>query len=66
LSYVELLLGLLVMRYLSHIPFDPRYQKGIIIGIISAILGSLFPIFSRGLLQKHSTETVTLYELSGD
>jgi drug/metabolite transporter (DMT)-like permease len=66
MHYVELLLGLLVIAGIYLIfQFDPRYQKGIIIGIISAILGSLFPIFSRGLLQKHSTETVTLYELSG-
>jgi drug/metabolite transporter (DMT)-like permease len=66
LKYVEVLLGLLVIAGIYLIfQFDPRYQKGIIIGIISAILGSLFPIFSRRLLQKHSTETVALYELSG-
>jgi drug/metabolite transporter (DMT)-like permease len=65
-NYIELLLGLLVIAGIYLIfQFDPRYQKGIIIGIISAVLGSLFPIFSRGLLQKHFPATVTLYELTG-
>jgi len=29
------------------------------------LLGSLFPIFNRVLLRTHSTETITVYELTG-
>jgi drug/metabolite transporter (DMT)-like permease len=66
IDWRELLLGLLVIGGIYIIfHFDPRYKIGIIVGIISAWLGSLFPIFNRVLLQKHSPETVTLYELTG-
>lgn len=62
----ELLLGLMVIGGIYIIfHFDPQYKVGIIVGIISALLGSLFPIFNRVLLRTHSTETVTVYELSG-
>lgn len=65
-SPVELLLGLLVMAGIYIIfHFDPQYKKGIIIGIISAMLGALFPIFNRVLLQRMNTETLITYELSG-
>jgi drug/metabolite transporter (DMT)-like permease len=62
----ELMLGLLVIigiYFIFH--FDPGYKTGIIIGLISALLGSIFPIFNKILLQKNSAETVTVYELSG-
>jgi drug/metabolite transporter (DMT)-like permease len=66
IDWRELFLGLLVIGGIYIIfHFDPRYKIGIIVGIISALLGSLFPIFNRVLLQKHSPETVTLYELTG-
>ncbi|HEX6180227.1 MAG TPA: DMT family transporter, partial [Chitinophagaceae bacterium] len=65
-SMVEILLGLMVMVGIYIIfHFDPEYKTGIIVGIISALLGSLFPIFNRKLLEKHTAETVTLYELTG-
>ena len=62
----ELLLGLMVIGGIYIIfHFDPQYKIGIAVGIISALLGSLFPIFNRVLLKTHSTETITVYELSG-
>ncbi len=62
----ELLLGLMVIGGIYIIfHFDPQYKIGIAVGIISALLGSLFPIFNRVLLRTHSTETITVYELSG-
>lgn len=62
----EMLLGLIAIAGISFIfHFDAQYKTGIIIGLISALLGSLFPVMNRQLLQKHSTETVTVYELSG-
>lgn len=65
-NIVEILLGLLTIAGIYFIfHFDPRFKTGIIIGIISAFLGCLFPIFNRGLLQRMSSETVTLFELTG-
>lgn len=65
-SWQEVLLGVMVMVGIFIIfHFDPRYKTGIIIGIISALLGCLFPIFNRSFLQRHTAETVTLYELTG-
>lgn len=66
MNWTELLLGLIAIVGISLIfHFDPQYKTGIIVGLISALLGSIFPICNRQLLQKHTTETVTLYELSG-
>ncbi len=63
---VELLLGLLTIAGISIVfHFDPQYKTGIIIGIISAFLGCLFPIFNRRFLQVHGPETVTRHELTG-
>lgn len=65
-SWQEVLLGLMVMGGIFIIfHFDPQYKTGIIIGIISALLGCLFPIFNRSFLKRHTSETVTLYELTG-
>jgi drug/metabolite transporter (DMT)-like permease len=65
-SWQEILLGLMVMAGIFIIfHFDPQYKTGIIIGIISALLGCLFPIFNRSFLKRHTSETVTLYELTG-
>jgi drug/metabolite transporter (DMT)-like permease len=62
----ELLLGLMVIGGIYIIfHFDPQFKIGIIVGIISALLGSLFPIFNRIFLRDHSAETVTVYELTG-
>ncbi|WP_315816353.1 DMT family transporter [Paraflavitalea speifideaquila] len=66
INLVELLLGLITIAGISLIfHFDSQYKTGIIVGLISAFLGCLFPIFNRQLLQRHRPETVTLYELSG-
>jgi drug/metabolite transporter (DMT)-like permease len=62
----EVLLGLLVIGGIYIIfHFDPQYKTGIIVGILSALLGSLFPIFNRVFLRTHTPETVTVYELTG-
>jgi len=66
INWRELFLGILVIGGIYIIfHFDPQYKTGIIVGIVSALLGSLFPIFNRALLRTHAAETVTLYELTG-
>lgn len=65
-EFRELLLGLVAILGIYLIfHFDPKFKTGIIVGIISALLGSLFPILNRGLLLKFKPSTVTLYELAG-
>ncbi len=62
----EILLGLLAITGIYLIfDFYPQYKTGIIFGIISALLASLFPVFNKSLLKTYSAETVTLYEMAG-
>ncbi len=66
LDVIELLLGLLMIigiYFIFH--FDPAYKTGIIIGLISALLASIFPILNKMVLRKIPSDTLTLYELSG-
>lgn len=66
LSKNEFLLGLLAIAGISLIfHFDPQFKTGIILGIIAAFLCGLFSVYNRLLVQQHTPETVTLYQLSG-
>ena len=66
LNITEILLGLLVIAGIYLIfHFDPKFKTGIIVGIISSLLASLFPILNRLLVQRIAPETITLYELTG-
>ena len=63
---VELLLGLLVIAGICLIfQVNPHFKTGIVIGLVSALLGSLFPVLNKRILRRVSSENVTLYELSG-
>lgn len=62
----EMLLGILPIIGISLIfKFDPQYQTGIILGIIAAILGAIFPILSSKQVKQTSTWMVTFYYLLG-
>jgi len=66
LDRVELLLGILVIAGILFIfQVDPHFKTGIVIGLISALLGSLFPVLNKRILKRVSSENVTLYEMSG-
>lgn len=63
---VEVALGLLAIAGIYLIfNFYPEYKTGIIFGIISAMLASLFPIYNKSFLEKLSSKMVTFYEMSG-
>jgi drug/metabolite transporter (DMT)-like permease len=63
---VELLLGLLVIAGIFFIfRVDPHYKTGILIGLVSSLLGCLFPVLNRRILQRVPAAAVTLYELTG-
>jgi drug/metabolite transporter (DMT)-like permease len=66
MDVVELLLGLLVIVGIFFIfQVDPHFKTGILVGLVSALLGSLFPVLNKRILKRVSPENVTLYELSG-
>jgi len=66
IDVVKLFLGLLVIAGIFLIfQVDPHYKTGIIIGLVSSLLGSLFPVLNKRILRRVPSETVTLYELSG-
>ncbi len=66
IDVVEVALGLLAIAGIYLIfNFYPEYKTGIIFGIISAMLASLFPIYNKSFLEKFSSKMVTFYEMSG-
>lgn len=66
IDWTEVLLGLLVVMGIYLIfNFYPQYKTGIIFGIISAMLASIFPIINKKLLIDFSPNTVMLYEMTG-
>jgi drug/metabolite transporter (DMT)-like permease len=63
---VELLLGVMVIVGIFFIfRIDPRYKTGILIGLLSSLLASLFPVLNKRIMTRVPVDTVTLYELSG-
>jgi len=66
IDIIEVFLGMIAIAGIYLIfDFYPEYKMGILFGIISAMLASLFPIFNKNLLQQFSSKTVTLYEMGG-
>ena len=66
IDWIELLLGMLMIAGIYFIfHFDPAYKTGIAVGLISALLGSIFPILNKRVLKRIPSRVVTLYELSG-
>lgn len=66
LNLVELLLGIVTIAGISIIfHFDAQYKTGIIIGLISAILAALFPIYNREFLKRVNVETMLTWQQTG-
>lgn len=66
IDITEVFLGMLAIAGIYLIfDFYPQYKLGILFGIISAMLASLFPILNKNLLKEFSPKTVTLYEMWG-
>ena len=62
----EFLLGAFAIAGITLIfDFHPQFKTGIIFGIISALLASIFPILNKDILYKHPPKIVTLYEMFG-
>jgi drug/metabolite transporter (DMT)-like permease len=66
INRTELLLGLVTILGIYIIfHFDTQYKTGIIIGIISAMLAALFPIYNREFLQRINVETMLIWQQTG-
>ncbi len=66
IDWLEVVFGLLAILGVYLIfHFDPQYKTGIILGLISALLAALFPIFNKKLLEKTDPQSLTFFELSG-
>ena len=62
----EIILGLVTLAGIYIIfHFDAQYKTGIIIGLISAVLGALFLIFNRQFLQYVNVETMLAWQQTG-
>ncbi len=66
MNWTELLLGIITLSGIYIIfHFDTHFKTGIILGIISAILASLFPIFNREFLKRTNVETMLTWQQTG-
>lgn len=62
----EVLLGILAICGIYLIfNFYPEFKKGIIFGMISAMLASVFPILNKKMVDKYRPSLLNFYEMSG-
>jgi len=62
----EVMLGSFVMLGVYLIfHFDQHFRTGILFGIISAFLATIFPILNKKFVGKHGADTITFYEIGG-
>jgi len=63
---MDLLLGVITILGIYVIfRFDTHYKTGIIIGVISALLAALFPIYNRQILKTVNVETMLAWQQTG-
>ena len=66
IDLIEVLLGLFAILGIYLIfDFHPQYKVGIVFGIISSLMASVFPIYNKKLLKEFTPETLTFYEMTG-
>lgn len=66
LHKTELLLGLITILGIYIIfHFDAQYKNGIIFGVLSSMLGSLFPIYNREFLKRTNVQTMLAWQQTG-
>jgi drug/metabolite transporter (DMT)-like permease len=66
MNWTEMILGLITLAGIYIIfHFDTQYKTGIIIGMISAVFASLFPIFNHQFLKRIPVETMLSWQQTG-
>jgi drug/metabolite transporter (DMT)-like permease len=66
ISKMEIVAGIFIIAGIILIfKFETQYTKGIIAGLASAVLASLFSIINGRQVQHHEAPVIAFYELSG-
>jgi drug/metabolite transporter (DMT)-like permease len=66
ISKLEIIAGIIIIAGILLIfKFEVQYTKGIIMGLLSAFCGGLFPVFNSRLVKKANPPVIAFYELSG-
>jgi drug/metabolite transporter (DMT)-like permease len=66
ISKMEIVAGIFIIVGIVLIfKFETQYTKGIIAGLISALLAALFSIINSRFVKKHEAPVIAFYELSG-
>lgn len=66
MDLVEVILGIMVMLGVYLIfHFDQDYRWGILYGIVSSLLATIFTILNKKYVEKYDAQVITFYELSG-
>jgi drug/metabolite transporter (DMT)-like permease len=66
ISKMEIVAGFLIITGIILIfKFESHYTKGIIAGLLSALMASLFSIINSRFVQKFDAPIIAFYELSG-
>lgn len=66
IKWTEMVLGIITLSGIYLIfHFDTSYKIGIITGLVSAMLASLFPIYNREFLKKTNVETLLGWQQTG-
>lgn len=66
INWTEMLLGIMTIAGIYIIfHFDAQYKTGIIVGVVSAVLASLFPIYNKQFLQRINVETMLAWQQTG-
>lgn len=66
ISFLEIVIGLLIIIGLYTIfQFETHYMAGIITGVASAFLASLFTVLNKRLITRHHPVVISFYEMGG-
>jgi drug/metabolite transporter (DMT)-like permease len=66
ISWVEVFLGVLVVLGMYFVfAFEGKYIVGILIGLVGALLATVFSVINAQFAQKYDAQIVTFYEMLG-
>jgi drug/metabolite transporter (DMT)-like permease len=66
ISWVEVFLGILVVLGMYFVfTFEGKYIVGILIGLVGALLATIFSVINAQFAQKYDAQIVTFYEMVG-
>jgi len=66
IKWRDLLIGALsFIGILLIFHFDTKFRTGIIVGLVSALLASIFSVINKGVTNKVDTFTIQFYEMMG-